>query len=171
MTIVYLSLGSNLGDRIGYVQQAITQLTARPGIRLLSASSFYETEPLGCEEAAEWFVNVAVAIETSLPADELLDVCQQIENQLGRQRDPNQQNAPRTLDIDLLFYGNLTMDTERLVLPHPRAHLRAFVLVPMLEVNPRLIHPVLNRTIEQLHNDMDTPEEVYLFGTRQLFSS
>jgi 2-amino-4-hydroxy-6-hydroxymethyldihydropteridine diphosphokinase len=171
VTIVYLSLGSNQGDRIGYVQQAITQLTARPGIRLLSASSFYETEPLDCTKDAEWFVNVAVAIETQIPAESLLDICQQIETQLGRQRDPNRQNTPRTLDIDVLFYGNQMVNTDRLTIPHPRAHLRAFVLVPLLEVNPRLLHPVLNRTIEQLHNDLPTPEEVYLFGTRQLFSS
>jgi 2-amino-4-hydroxy-6-hydroxymethyldihydropteridine diphosphokinase len=168
VTIAYLSLGSNVGDRIGYIQQAITQLTMTPGIKLLSASSFYETEPVG-DDDQDWFVNVAVAVNTKLEPLALLAVCQQVEKQLGRVRDPDRPLGPRTMDIDMLFYDNQVMQTDTLILPHPRAHERAFVLVPLLEVNPRLLHPVLNRTVEQLHHDMATPEEVYLFGTRQFF--
>jgi 2-amino-4-hydroxy-6-hydroxymethyldihydropteridine diphosphokinase len=163
--IVYLGLGSNEGDRLGAIQQAIRMLTDRPAIRLLSASSFYETEPVGYKDQ-EWFVNVAVAIETSLPPEELLTVCQDVETTLGRIRNPDNQFGPRVIDIDILFYGDLIMKDPDLVLPHPRVHERACMLVPLLEVNSRLMHPVYNKSIEQLHDDLAEPEEVLLYGTR-----
>lgn len=165
--IAYLGLGSNMGDRVGYVQQAIQLLKDRPGVRLLSASSFYETEPVGFPDQ-EWFVNVAVAIETQLSAQELLQICQSIENQLGRVRDPNNQWGPRTIDIDILFYGNQIIKEPELIVPHPRVHERAYALVPLLEINPRVVHPVLEKTVEQLHHLLETPEEVLLYGTRRL---
>jgi 2-amino-4-hydroxy-6-hydroxymethyldihydropteridine diphosphokinase len=170
MTIVYLGLGSNMGDRIGFLQQALTQLTAHPQVRLLSASSFYETEPVG-DTDQEWFVNVAVAIETDLAPEPLLTHCLAVEQQLGRQRQADRPFGPRTVDIDILFYGSLVWHSDSLTLPHPQVCHRAFVLVPLLEVNPRLLHPVTNKTIEQLHQDMDHPEQVYLFGTRTLFEN
>jgi 2-amino-4-hydroxy-6-hydroxymethyldihydropteridine diphosphokinase len=170
MTIVYLSLGSNIGDRIGYLQQALTQLTSNKALKLLSASSFYETEPVG-DGDQEWFVNVAVAIETDLTPEALMTYCLSVEDHLGRQRDPKRPLGPRTVDIDILFYGSLVLQSDNVTLPHPRVHERAFVLVPLLEVNPRLLHPVFNKTVEQLHQDMDCPEEVYLYGTRQLFDA
>lgn len=163
--IVYLGLGSNQGDRLGAIQQAIRFLTDHPDIRLLSASSFYETEPVGFKDQ-DWFVNVAVAIDTSLSPEELLDVCQKTENALGRVRDPNQPKGPRTIDIDILFYDDVVLHTDELTLPHPRVHERACMLVPLLEVNSRVMHPVLKRSVEQLHSDLSEPEEVVLYGTR-----
>ncbi len=165
--IVYLGLGSNQGDRVGAIQQAIRFLTDHQNIRVLSASSFYETEPVGFPNQ-EWFVNVAVAIDTALPPEELLEICQEIEKALGRVRDPQNQYGPRTIDIDILFYGDLVMNEPDLVIPHPRVHERACMLVPLLEVNSRLIHPVLKRNIEQLHSDLAEPEEVLLYGTRRV---
>ncbi|MBK8189427.1 MAG: 2-amino-4-hydroxy-6-hydroxymethyldihydropteridine diphosphokinase [Vampirovibrionales bacterium] len=166
MTIAYLGLGSNLGDRVGYVQQALTLLADCPGIGIVEASSLYETEPVGFADQ-EWFINAAVAIETSLSPVALLTACQEIERRLLRQRDPANRNGPRTLDIDILFYGDLAMASPALTIPHPRVHLRAYALVPMLEVNAELRHPVLGKTIEELHEALDFPEEVLLYGTRR----
>jgi 2-amino-4-hydroxy-6-hydroxymethyldihydropteridine diphosphokinase len=178
MTITYLSLGSNMGDRIGYLQQALTQLSMHPKLKLLSASSFYETEPVGGtpDQATlppedDWFVNVAVAMETTLTPDDLMTYCLKVEQQLGRKRDPQQPYGPRTIDIDVLFYDALIYQSPLITVPHPELHKRAFVLVPLLEINPRLIHPQFNKSVEQLHHAMDAPEEVYLFGTRQLFEN
>lgn len=169
MTIVYLGLGSNEGDRVGYVQQALQLLKDSTGIRVLSTSSFYETEPVGYKDQ-EWFVNAAVAIETSLTPEALLETCQRIENQQGRVRDPNNQNGPRCIDIDILFFDTLLMKEPGLTIPHPRVHERAYALVPLLEINPRVTHPASGKTIEQLHHELEAPEEVMLYGTRRLFS-
>lgn len=178
-TLVYLSLGSNLGDRIGYVQQAITLLTDHEHIQLLGHSSFYETEPLteapsthssDAQTPQDWYINVAVAIETELPPHELLSWCQRVEQLLGRQRDPNRPLGPRTMDVDILFYGEQIIDAPNLQIPHPRLHQRACVLVPFLEISPNWMHPKLKQTISELHQKLEAPEEVYLYGTRQLFS-
>lgn len=163
--IVYIGLGSNQGDRVGALQQALRLLQDNDQIRVLSASSFYETEPVGFKEQ-EWFVNAAVAIDTTLPPEELLTVCQEIERVLGRVRDPKNPNGPRTIDIDILFYDDLVLNEPDLILPHPRIHERACVLVPLLEVNSRMVHPIFKKTIEQLHTDLEEPEEVLLYGTR-----
>lgn len=162
--IVYLSLGSNLGDRIGTIQQAVHMLSAHPQIRVLSSSSFYETEPVGLKDQP-WFINVAVAIETDLTPHALMDVCLGIEQQLGRIRDPKARFGPRTIDIDILTYGSLVLESETLTLPHPRMHERACILVPMLEINSRLVHPLLKQSIEQLHHGLEAPEEVRLYGS------
>ncbi|MBY0405347.1 MAG: 2-amino-4-hydroxy-6-hydroxymethyldihydropteridine diphosphokinase [Cyanobacteria bacterium] len=167
MTIVYLGLGSNIGDRVGYVQQALGLLKFSPEIRVISTSSFYETEPVGFAEQ-EWFVNAAAAIDTTLSPEALLKVCQRIESQLGRVRDPNNKNGPRTIDIDILFFDTIILDDPGLTIPHPKLHERAYALVPLLEINPRVHHPVLGKTVEQLHQSLETPEEVMLFGTRGL---
>lgn len=164
--IVYLGLGSNLGDRVGAIQQAIRFLADHEEVRILSASSFYETEPVGFKDQ-EWFVNAAVAIDTTLPPEELLTLCQSVEQALGRVRDPQNRYAPRTIDIDILFYGDLVMNEPDLVIPHPEVHRRACMLVPLLEVNSRIMHPVYQRSVEQLHSDLDDPEEVLLYGTRR----
>ena len=162
--IVYLALGSNEGDRIGYIQQALQSLRFNKNITILSCSSFYETEPLGMPEQ-RWFVNATVAVHTDLSPDEVLELTQEIETMLGRERDPNNRNAPRTIDVDILMVDDMVLETDALTIPHPRMHERACVLVPMLEVNPRLKHPVLGKSMETLHRDLERPELVFLYGT------
>ncbi len=165
MAIVYLSLGSNSGDRIGYVQQATSLLGASDNITLIRTSAFYETEPWGMD-SENWFVNAVVEIKTSLSPQELLAECQRIEQQLGRKREENKGYSDRTIDIDILFYNKDIINEENLTIPHKFVHLRAFTLVPLLELIPNFEHPVLHKTISELHNDLENPEMVFLYGTR-----
>lgn len=165
MAIVYLSLGSNSGDRIGYVQQATSLLGASDNITLIRTSAFYETEPWGMD-SENWFVNAVVEIKTSLSPQELLAECQRIEKQLGRKREESKEYSDRTIDIDILFYNKDIINEENLTIPHKFVHLRAFTLVPLLELIPNFEHPVLHKTISELHNDLENPEMVFLYGTR-----
>lgn len=164
MAIVYLSLGSNLGDRIGFIQQATCLLNAVDGISVVRTSSFYETEPWGME-AENWFVNAVLEIKSALSANDLLKECQRIEKQLGRKLS-NGNYTDRTIDIDILFYNKDIINEENLIIPHKFLHLRAFTLVPLLELIPDFEHPILHKTISQLHNDLENPEMVFLYGTR-----
>ena len=166
MAIAYLSLGSNKGDRIGFVQQATSLLNATDGISLIRTSAFYESEPWGME-AETWFVNAVVEVKTSLSPQSLLAECQRIESQLGRKRTEGEKGyQDRTIDIDILFYNKEIINDENLVIPHKFLHLRAFTLVPLLELIPNFEHPVLHKTITQLHDDLENPEMVFLYGTR-----
>lgn len=165
MAIVYLSLGSNFGDRIGYVQQATGLLNAAEGVTLIRTSAFYETEPWGMNTET-WFVNAVVEIKTSLSPQELLQECLRIEQLLGRKRTGEKGYSDRNIDIDILFYNKDIINEENLVIPHKFVHLRAFTLVPLLELIPNFEHPVLHKTITELHNDLENPEMVFLYGTR-----
>ncbi|MBP7211921.1 2-amino-4-hydroxy-6-hydroxymethyldihydropteridine diphosphokinase [bacterium] len=165
MAIVYLCLGSNKGDRVGYVQQATSLLGAVDGIKVIRTSSFYETEPW-LELSKNWFVNAVLEIKTSMLPDELLITCQRIETQLGRNREVEGRYGDRNIDIDILFYGGEIISEENLIVPHPRVHERAFTLVPMLEINPEFVHPVMKKTLAELHEELENPEMVYLYGTR-----
>ena len=165
MAIVYLSLGSNYGDRIGYVQQATSLLGMSEGISVIRTSAFYETEPWGMNTKT-WFVNAVIEIKTSLSPSRLLEECRRIEQVLGRKPHTSEVYTDRTIDIDILFYGNEIINEENLTIPHKFLHLRAFTLVPMLELIPDFEHPVLHKTITQLHEDLENPEMVFLYGTR-----
>lgn len=169
MAIAYLSLGSNLGDRVGFVQQATSLLSADEKIKLVSTSSFYETEPWHFK-TDNWFVNAVIVISTSYYPEELLKVCLRVESQLGRRRDEESGYNDRTIDIDILFYDDKIIDEHEngidLTIPHPQVHKRAFVLVPLLEVAPAYIHPVLKKSISDIYDDIDDPEAVVLYGTR-----
>lgn len=165
MAIVYLGLGSNKGDRVGYVQQATSLLGAVDGIKIVRTSSLYETQPW-LEKETTWFVNAIIEIKTSLSAQNLLSECLRIEKQLGRNREVEGNFGDRTLDIDILFYDKEIINDENLQIPHKYLHQRAFVLVPMLELNPDFIHPDLNKSIADLYEELDNPEMVYLYGTR-----
>lgn len=168
MSKVYLSVGSNMGDRVGYLQQANNLLNYTPGIKVLMSSSLYESEPVGYTDQ-EWFVNAVLLLETELTPNELLAECMRIETQLGRVRTPENRWKERTLDLDILFYGDKMIYEEDLQIPHPRLHQRAYALVPMLEIDPDFIHPVISKTVSDIHNEMEDPEEVYLYGTRGMF--
>lgn len=131
----YLSLGSNMGDRFEMLRQAASQLANHPAITVTRISSLYETDPVGFTDQ-EPFLNMVVQLETEVEASALLDVCQEVEQNLNRERLIRW--GPRTIDLDILLYNREEWETERLIVPHPRMYERAFVMVPLLEVNPDL---------------------------------
>ena len=165
MAIVYLSLGSNIGDRVGYIQQATSLLNANEDINIVATSSFYETEPWGME-SENWFVNAVIQVATSLEPEQLLDECQRIEKQLGRKPREGSAYSDRTIDIDIIFYDKLIMNNERLTIPHKHFHKRVFMLVPMLEIAEDFVHPFFGKTVTSLHDAIENPEMVCLYGTR-----
>ncbi len=143
----YISLGSNLGDRAAYLARARAEVERSPGVRVTAASSLYETEPVGFREQG-WFLNQVIAVETLLAPTELLGRLQEIENLLGRVR--TLRWGPRVIDLDLLLYGRLVVATPELILPHPRMYERGFVLIPLCEIAPDLVHPDGKTTREHL---------------------
>jgi 2-amino-4-hydroxy-6-hydroxymethyldihydropteridine diphosphokinase len=171
-TRAYIGLGSNQGDRLGFVQQAMQLLKDIPRIRVIECSSLYETQPLN-DQVSEWFVNAVAAIETSLGAEELLDVCKDIEKRLislsRRQTNPTSKKIfqERVIDLDILFFGDKVVESEHLKIPHPMVDKKAYALVPLLEIAPELRHPRRKKTVAQLHEELPEPELIYLYGTRQ----
>jgi 2-amino-4-hydroxy-6-hydroxymethyldihydropteridine diphosphokinase len=129
-----LALGSNLGDRLGKLQGGVSALEDTPEVTVVAISSVYETEPVGSPEGAAKFLNAAVLIDTTLTVHTLLDRALAIEDAFGRER--SESGAPRTLDVDVIVVGDRIAADDQLVLPHPRAHERGFVLVPWLEIDP-----------------------------------
>lgn len=171
----YIGLGSNEGDRVGYIQQAVQLLKDIGKIKVLECSSLYETEPIG-DEYTDWFVNAVLVVETELTCEELLDVLKDIESRLEQMNKTNEPKGYRPekrsgrvrfIDLDILFFGNEVLETSYLHIPHPRVHRRAFALVPLLEIAPDLVHPSLNKTVATLHEELPEPEQVFLYGTRR----
>jgi 2-amino-4-hydroxy-6-hydroxymethyldihydropteridine diphosphokinase len=138
VTASFVGLGANLGDPQRQVREAFRELDAIPHTRVVRASSLYRSEPLGYADQPS-FVNAVAQIETGLPAERLLAELHEIEARHGRSR--SFANAPRTLDLDVLLFGNAVIDTENLKVPHPRMHERAFVLMPLLEIAPNVVIP------------------------------
>jgi 2-amino-4-hydroxy-6-hydroxymethyldihydropteridine diphosphokinase len=143
---VYFSLGSNIGDREKNLHAAIAAL-AKAGVRVTEISSFYETEPVDLREQP-WFLNCVVEGETKVPALELLRALRGIEKQMGSKK--LVAKGPRLIDLDILLYGDETIDTPELQVPHPRMRLRKFVLVPLAEIAPNLKHPSWKGTAADL---------------------
>ncbi len=129
-----LAFGSNLGDRHGKLQGGVSALEDTPEVTVVAISSVYETEPIGAPDGSDSFLNAVVLIDTTLTVHTLLDRALAIEDAFGRER--SEPGAPRTLDVDLIIVGDRIADDEQLILPHPRAHERGFVLVPWLEIDP-----------------------------------
>ena len=144
-TLVYLSLGSNVGDRAAHLRGAIALLELEG--RVVSVSSLYETEPVEFTEQA-WFLNCAVALETAETPEQLMAAILRIEQQMGRQR--IQKKGPRTIDVDILLFGDKILDSPALTIPHPAMHERRFVLEPLGEIAPEARHSVLKKTIREL---------------------
>ena len=141
MTKAYVALGANLGNPQEALQAALEYLRQTAGVGVTAVSSFYRTAPV--ESSGPDYVNAVAEVATTLAASELLHVLQRIENAHGRVRPVGVVNAPRTLDLDLLLFGKDTVATPELTVPHPRMHLRAFVLVPLLEIAPDAVIPGL----------------------------
>lgn len=132
-TAAYLALGANLGDRLATMQRAVDALQATAGIRVLRSARVYETEPVGGPEGQPAFLDTVLAVETDLSPSELLASCLSIEDRLGRVR--AERWGPRSIDIDVLTFGDRTVDEPDLQIPHPRMHERMFVLAPLLELD------------------------------------
>ena len=147
------------------MQQATSLLNASEKINVVATSSFYESEPWQMN-SENWFVNAVIQIATTLTPEELLNACQRIEKQLGRKRLSSEVYADRTIDIDILFYDDLIIKTDRLVIPHRNFSKRAFVLVPMLEIAQDFVHPLYKKTVMELYEELENPEMVVLYGTR-----
>ena len=145
MDLIYLSLGSNLDDRYAALQAALAAFP--PAVTVLAESPIYETPPWGVTDQPA-FLNMVVRAETHLTPLALLALLKRLEAQLGRL--PSIRYGPRKIDLDILFYDELILDTPELTIPHPRLHERAFVLVPLADLAPSLVHPVLGRSIRDL---------------------
>ena len=147
----YLSLGSNLGNKAENINSAVELLSERAG-KVLKVSSNYETEPDGFVSENS-FVNMALSLDTPLDALALLDVCEQIEKELGRtSKSVNLNYSDRVIDIDILYFNNMQLATDRLTLPHPRMHKRQFVLEPLAEIAPKFRHPITGMSTVKMLN-------------------
>ena len=160
---VYIGLGSNLGDRVANLREAGHRLSAI--VKIERASQLYVAAPLGYVHD-DAFVNAVICGTTTLKPLELLEMMQGIESAMGRR--PGVQYGPRPIDLDLLFYASIQMETRKLTIPHPRIGQRAFVLKPLAEIAPNLMHPVLYYSIAQLLQEAEDVEQVQIYQPEQL---
>ena len=142
---VFISIGSNIGDRFKNFQDAICKIENLENTKVIQKSNLYETEPLE-NKNQDSFLNCAIKIETKMEPNELLLNLQKIERLLGRVKS-NIRYAPRTLDLDIIFFDNLIIKNKKLEIPHPKAHKRAFVLRPICDIEKNFVHPLLNRKV------------------------
>ena len=162
MSVAFIGLGSNLGDRVGNIQKAIGEISKLGYVS--TVSSLYETEPVGVENQPD-FINCVIKLEISLSPYGLLVSLQSIEKGLGRERERREKWEPRTIDLDIIFYDDLVIETHGLTIPHPRAHLRRFVLEPLCEIAPDFIHPTLKVTVSKLLEGLANSERVVKVGS------
>src|SRR3981081_132643 len=162
-TDVYLSLGSNVGDRENHLREAITRLESAGHV--VSISSFYETEPVEVTNQA-WFLNCAVQIETTKTPKQLMAAVFEIEREMGRQR--TQSKGPRIIDIDIILFGDTVVDSSELTIPHPAMHERRFVLETLAEIAPDEGHPVFKKTVRQILDALAVGPTVRKMGTNDV---
>ena len=179
METVFIGFGSNVGDRVDFCDRAVTLLSLLPHSRLQGVSLLYETEPVRdrIDPGERWFLNGVVQLETDIAPRSLLTTLQEIERALDR--DEDNRSGPRTIDLDILFYGAHVIKEPGLTIPHPRLHQRRFVLMPMNELDPLWVHPTLNQSVAQLLMEAKDQSQVQLvfpqpstrYGSRPACSS
>jgi len=160
MPICFIGLGSNLGDKLLNIKRALELLSKEDGMRLLRVSPLYCTSPIGPQDQ-DWFINCVSSMETQIEPLRLLEAILKVEEEMGRVRE--RPWGPRIIDLDILFYGELIYDSFELKIPHPEAHKRAFVLIPLMDLNPDLVHPVLKRSVKELYNDLDLAAQKIIY--------
>src|SRR5262249_27554489 len=157
---VHIGIGSNLGDRQANTAAAIERVSQLPGTRIVRASSLYESEPLG--DAETWFVNSVIEIDTSLSPDALLEKLLAIEKAMGRTRAKEKRWDSRVIDLDILLFDQDVIETPSLTIPHPELHKRRFVLRPLAEIAPELVHPRLGQSVSTLLATVQDDKQVVL---------
>jgi 2-amino-4-hydroxy-6-hydroxymethyldihydropteridine diphosphokinase len=155
--LAYIGLGSNLGDGIQNCRRALEAIGSDPRNRLVQCSPPYRTEPVGKRDQ-DWFINGVAAVETSMTPGDLLEFLLSVEDRMGRVR--KEKWGPRIIDLDILFYGDRVLDGNNLRIPHPRLQERRFVLVPLSDIAPDLVHPVFRRTISRLLTELKSEEMI-----------
>jgi 2-amino-4-hydroxy-6-hydroxymethyldihydropteridine diphosphokinase len=155
--IVYIGIGSNLGDKVEQCEKGISEILRVDRTRLLARSSLFKTQPIGYT-SQDWFVNGVIKIETDLEPLDLLQSLKAIESRLGRGE--TFRWGPRVIDLDILFFDEHEIQTEQLQIPHPLLHERQFVLTPLVEIDRILIHPVLKKTVQELLEDLKEDQGV-----------
>lgn len=155
--LCYIGVGSNLGDSLKNCRSAVEGLSGTEGIELATVSSFYKTEPVGIENQ-NYFINAVIEIKTTLTAQKLFEAMQNIENNMGRQREAK--GGPRIIDLDLLFYGQNVIHEHNLIVPHPEIHKRRFVLEPLSEIASYFIHPSFGVSIRGLKDRLSDNKRV-----------
>jgi len=158
--IVYIGFGSNIGDRQDFCDRAVALLNLLPASRVTGVSGYYESEPVDPQGTLgpTWFYNGVVRLETSLKPQPLLEILQETERALGR--DESNRHGPRTMDFDILFFGQQVIDRPGLTVPHPRLHQRRFVLEPLVELDPVWVHPIFGRTASELLGELKDASKV-----------
>ena len=156
----YIGIGSNLGDRKANALEAVERVSKLPATRVMRASSLYESEPLG--DAKTWFVNSVIEIETEFPPDQLLRRLKAIEEAMGRKRVKGKRWGSRIIDLDILLCDQEMVDKRSLKVPHPEMHKRRFVLLPLAELAPQVIHPQLKQTVSALLANVKDEKRVTL---------
>jgi 2-amino-4-hydroxy-6-hydroxymethyldihydropteridine diphosphokinase len=159
MSIAYIGLGSNIGNKSENILHALNLLNQNHDIKIIKISSFYETEPIGYEDQ-DWFINAVAELETYISPKRLLGILLGIEQEMGRKREIKW--GPRIIDLDLLLYDKLCLNEPDLIIPHPRMHERAFVLVPLAEIAENAIHPIFNKSIKEILDRLDSVKAVKL---------
>jgi len=163
LATAYLSLGSNSDDRLEFLQGAIRKIEESHRISIKKVSSVYETQPVGYINQA-WFLNLVLEVQTSLDPLPLLEHLLAIENQMGRKREAKW--GPRNIDVDLLLYDNQLVHSDRLIIPHPQMHKRRFVLIPLAQIAPQLLHPLLKKSAPQLLEACEDKSMVRLYSEK-----
>lgn len=159
MSQAYISLGSNLAKREENIQRAIKLINDHPAINVVKISPIYETEPVGFKDQ-NWFLNAVIELDTTLGYQKLLCVLKQVEAKLGKKIE--RKWGPRTIDLDILFYDDLILNSQDLQIPHKLMHQRRFVLIPLAQIAPNVKHPILNKTIKELVAELVDESKVIL---------